>query len=53
MRTEEMWAQFAQARAMTNESYDAWAFGGAPDELARLVLQGEKPRLHPLMTSTG
>lgn len=42
MRTEEMWAQFAQARAMTNESYDAWAFGGAPDELARLVLQGEK-----------
>ena len=42
MQANELWAQFAQANNLTNESYDAWAFGGAPDELARLVLQGEK-----------
>ena len=42
MQANELWAQFAQANNLTNESYDAWVFGGAPDELARLVLQGEK-----------
>ena len=42
MQANELWAQFAQANNLTNESYDAWAFGGAPDELAQLVLQGEK-----------
>lgn len=42
MQANEIWAQFAQANNLTNQSYDAWAFGGAPDELARLVLQGEK-----------
>ena len=42
MQANELWAQFAQANNLTNQSYDAWAFGGAPDELARLVLQGEK-----------
>ena len=42
MQANELWAQFAQVSNLTNESYDAWAFGGAPDELAQLVLQGEK-----------
>lgn len=42
MQANELWAQFAQANDLINEPYEAWAFGGAPDELAWLVLQGEK-----------
>ena len=42
MTAEELWAQFTAAHHIEQDSYEAWAFGGDPDELARLVLAGEK-----------
>ena len=37
MTAQEMWD-----RSGLKGNYQAWAFGGAPDKLARLVLQGVK-----------
>lgn len=42
MTAEELWARFTAAHHIEQDSYEAWAFGGDPDELARLVLAGEK-----------
>lgn len=42
MTAEELWARFAAAHHIEQDSYEAWAFGGDPDGLARLVLAGEK-----------
>ena len=38
MTAEEMWL-----RSGLQGNYQAWAFGGAPNKLAKLVLQGVKP----------
>ena len=40
MTAEQMWAAFAGS--LEDEAYEAWAFGGSPDELAGLVLAGVK-----------
>lgn len=42
MTAEEMWKQLSKEQNIENETYEAWAFGGAPDKLAELVLQGIK-----------
>ncbi|MEE1251433.1 MAG: hypothetical protein UHU19_19720 [Lachnospiraceae bacterium] len=45
MTAEEMWQEFCQKKNIQNKTYEAWAFcGGGPaaDELAQLVLAGEK-----------
>lgn len=42
MTAEEMWDAFVKTNRPQEKEYEAWAFGGAPDELAALVLQGEK-----------
>lgn len=42
MTPQELWARFAAAHHIEQDSYEAWAFGGDPDGLARLVLAGEK-----------
>lgn len=43
MCAEEMWAAFCQIHPKAaGLPYEAWAFGGAPDELAQLVLAGCK-----------
>lgn len=42
MTAKEMWALFSRAHDVKGEEYEAWAFGGDPDQLARLVLGGVK-----------
>lgn len=42
MTAEEMWDAFMKTSCPEEKEYEAWAFDGAPDELAALVLQGEK-----------
>lgn len=42
MTAERMWAEFAAACNIKDTDYDAWAFGGDADLLARLVLAGIK-----------
>ncbi len=42
MTAEELWSRYLQAEGRKGGEYSAWAFGGAPDELARLVLEGTK-----------
>ena len=41
MDAQQMWKLFSEDKQIDAE-YEAWAFGDAPDELARLVLEGEK-----------
>lgn len=41
MNAEEMWERYCEKSGVHAE-YDAWAFGGAPDALAELVLNGVK-----------
>lgn len=41
MNAEEMWERYCE-KTDVHAEYDAWAFGGAPDELAELVLNGIK-----------
>ena len=46
-----MWRAFAAARGVEGARYDVWAFGGDPDGLARLALDGGKTATssaHPL-----
>lgn len=42
MTADAMWAVFAKMRGLNDAHYEAWAFGGAPDRLASLVMQGIK-----------
>ena len=37
-----MWEKFKIEKIVNIDKYDAWAFGGAPDELADLVVSGTK-----------
>ena len=51
MTGEQMWRAFAAARGVEGARYDVWAFGGDPDGLARLALDGGKTATssaHPL-----
>lgn len=41
MNAQEMWKLYSAGENITDE-YEAWSFGDAPDELARLVLEGIK-----------
>lgn len=41
MTAQEMWERYSQKENITGH-YEAWQFGGAPDELVRLVLEGTK-----------
>lgn len=41
MNAEEMWERYCEKTGV-HADYEAWAFGGAPDELAELVLNGIK-----------
>lgn len=42
MTAEQMWAEFAARNGLEGAEWDAWAFGGDADGLARLVLAGRK-----------
>lgn len=43
MNAQDMWKQFTKTHRVQSNRYQAWAFGGeAPDQLADLVLHGEK-----------
>ena len=43
MTATEMWKMYCEASGTpVDEPHSAWAFGGAPDELARLVMAGIK-----------
>ena len=42
MNAKEMWEKFKIEKNVNIDKYDAWAFGGAPDELADLVVSGTK-----------
>lgn len=43
MKASVMWKAFKKEFPLeSNRGYEAWAFGEAPDELAKLVLQGKK-----------
>lgn len=42
MTAAQLWAAYARQEALGDVPYQAWAFGGAPDELAQLVLSGIK-----------
>ena len=46
MTGEQMWRAFAAARGVEGARYDVWAFGGDPDGLARLALDGGADGLH-------
>lgn len=41
MNAQEMWDLYSH-KEQPDTGYEAWAFGGAPDELAELTLQGIK-----------
>ena len=41
MNAAEMWERFCEKSGIKAD-YDDWAFGGAPDALAELVLNGIK-----------
>lgn len=43
MRAEEMWKKFCEEKGINEDTpYEAWSFGGVPDKLAALVLEGRK-----------
>lgn len=42
MTAEELWIDFSEKNNINDCEYSAWAFGGDPDPLARLVLEGKK-----------
>ena len=41
MNAQEMWDLYSHKEQL-DTGYEAWAFGGAPDELAELTLRGIK-----------
>lgn len=42
MIAEQVWNDFCEKEGIEGAAYEAWAFGGDPDELANLVMAGEK-----------
>ena len=42
MDANELWRQFQEEKNIGDVAYEAWAFGGAPDILAELVIKGIK-----------
>ncbi len=42
MTTQEMWEQFVARHPAVAADYEAWAYGDAPDALAKLTLDGVK-----------
>ena len=42
MEADELWRQFQRENNLGDAAYEAWAFGGAPDRLAELVIKGIK-----------
>lgn len=42
MNADELWRRFQAEKSIGDVPYEAWSFGGAPDELAELVIQGKK-----------
>ena len=42
MTASELWSLFQREKGINISEYEAWAFGGAPDELAELVIKGTK-----------
>ena len=42
MTAEQMWAEFAAKNNLSDTDWEAWAFGGDADSLARLTLEGVK-----------
>ena len=42
MTDKAMWSAFCKQSGIQNKDYDSWAFGGEPDKLASLVLEGKK-----------
>ena len=42
MTEKELWNAFVTATNHDGDEYEAWTFGSAPDQLAQLVLTGEK-----------
>lgn len=42
MTAEQMWMAYAGRCGISHADYDIWSFGGEPDLLARLVLEGKK-----------
>lgn len=42
MTAEELWREFITIKSVEECEYDAWAFGVDADQLARLVVTGEK-----------
>ena len=42
MEADELWRQFQRENNLGDAAYEAWAFGGAPDQLAELVIKGIK-----------
>lgn len=56
MNAEQMWAAYAARSGLADAPYEAWAFGGEPDKLARLTLEGIKTATssaYPLYTLEG
>lgn len=42
MKPEDMWKGYCKNHHLSDGVYEAWAFGGEPDKLAELVIQGVK-----------
>lgn len=45
MNAENMWEAFAKQNNLTEQTYEAWAFGAQADELAELVKREKKQQL--------
>lgn len=42
MTPQQLWEDYKKMNPQAGDDYEAWAFGGLPDELAQLVLEGKK-----------
>ena len=42
MKADELWNKFIEENNIKDTCYEAWCFGGNPDKLAELVLEGVK-----------
>lgn len=49
MNANELWLQFIEENNVKSSSYEAWAFGGELDSLAKLVVEGKKIATASLM----
>ena len=49
MNANELWLQFKEENNVNASSYEAGAFGGNPDELVKLVVEGKKIATASLM----